>query len=52
MAPRAEAVTSVIIGAKSRAADGQIAASDLVLTAEELEALDQAGALPMEYPGG
>jgi aryl-alcohol dehydrogenase-like predicted oxidoreductase len=45
-------VTSVIIGAKStEQLKDNIAASDLVLTADELAALDQASALPMEYPG-
>jgi aryl-alcohol dehydrogenase-like predicted oxidoreductase len=45
-------VTSVIIGAKSTdQLQDNIAAVDLVLTEEELAALDQASALPMEYPG-
>jgi aryl-alcohol dehydrogenase-like predicted oxidoreductase len=45
-------VTSVIIGAKNpdQLMDN-IAATGLTLRAEELETLNQAGALPMEYPG-
>ena len=45
-------VTSVLIGAKStEQLQDNIAASDLVLTADELATLDQVSALPMEYPG-
>ncbi len=46
------AVTSVIVGAKrpEQLADN-IAATNLVLSAEDLAALDQVGALPPEYPG-
>jgi aryl-alcohol dehydrogenase-like predicted oxidoreductase len=46
------AVTSVIIGAKraDQLADN-IAATQVVLSADELAALDAAGALPAEYPG-
>jgi aryl-alcohol dehydrogenase-like predicted oxidoreductase len=45
-------VTSVIIGAKSpEQLKDNIAAVDLVLTADELAALDQVSTLPMEYPG-
>ena len=45
-------VTSVIIGAKDEAqlADN-LAATEVSLTADELAALDQASALPPEYPG-
>lgn len=45
-------VTSVIVGAKTREqlADN-LAASDLALTAEQVEKLDAASALPPEYPG-
>lgn len=45
-------VTSVIIGAKSREqlADN-LAASDVVLSAEHVQKLDEASALPPEYPG-
>lgn len=45
-------VTSVIIGAKDekQLADN-LAATELKLTAEQLTALDQASALPPEYPG-
>ncbi len=46
------AVSSVIIGAKRiDQLDDNIAASDVELTGEELDALDQASALPKEYPG-
>jgi aryl-alcohol dehydrogenase-like predicted oxidoreductase len=45
-------VTSVLIGAKSaEQLKDNIAATELVLTADELTALDQVSALPMEYPG-
>jgi len=45
-------VTSVLIGAKSTdQLKDNIAATDLVLTADELATLDQVSALPMEYPG-
>jgi aryl-alcohol dehydrogenase-like predicted oxidoreductase len=45
-------VMSVIIGAKTVAQlDDNLAASDLVLTAAEIAALDQVSALPPEYPG-
>jgi len=45
-------VTSVIVGAKrpDQLADN-IAAGDVVLTADDLAALDTASALPPEYPG-
>lgn len=47
-----KAVSSVIIGAKRiDQLDDNIAASDVELTGEELDALDQASALPKEYPG-
>jgi aryl-alcohol dehydrogenase-like predicted oxidoreductase len=45
-------VTSVIIGAKRRdQLDDNIAAVDVVLSAEELKALDDVSALSPEYPG-
>ncbi len=46
------AVTSVIMGAKrpDQLADN-LGAADLFLTADELKALDEASALPAEYPG-
>jgi aryl-alcohol dehydrogenase-like predicted oxidoreductase len=45
-------VTSVIIGAKSPdQLKDNIAATELTLTAAELETLDKVSALPMEYPG-
>jgi aryl-alcohol dehydrogenase-like predicted oxidoreductase len=45
-------VTSVIVGAKRvEQLDDDIAAAALVLTAEELAALDRVSALPAEYPG-
>ena len=45
-------VTSVIIGAKSeQQLDDNLAATKLKLSAEELQALDDASALPPEYPG-
>src|SRR5262245_17418363 len=47
-----EVVSSVIIGAKSRAQlDDNLRASGVTLTADELRALDQVSALPPEYPG-
>jgi len=45
-------VTSVIIGAKDVAQlDDNLAATQLELSTEELATLDQASALPPEYPG-
>lgn len=45
-------VTSVIIGAKDeKQLDDNLAATELTLTGEELAQLDQASALPPEYPG-
>ncbi len=46
------AVTSVIVGAKrpDQLADN-LAAGDIVLTADQLKTLDEASALPREYPG-
>jgi aryl-alcohol dehydrogenase-like predicted oxidoreductase len=45
-------VTSVIIGAKRRdQLDDNIAATELKLSAEELQTLDKASALTPEYPG-
>jgi aryl-alcohol dehydrogenase-like predicted oxidoreductase len=45
-------VMSIIIGAKSLAQlEDNLAAADLVLTAEELARLDEVSALPSEYPG-
>jgi aryl-alcohol dehydrogenase-like predicted oxidoreductase len=45
-------VTSVIIGAKTREQlVDNIAATELKLTAPELETLNQTSALPPEYPG-
>jgi aryl-alcohol dehydrogenase-like predicted oxidoreductase len=45
-------VTSVIIGAKNRQQlDDNLAASDVTLSAEHLKKLDDASALPSEYPG-
>jgi len=47
-----KAVSSVIIGAKRLdQLEDNIAASDVELTGEELDALDQVSALPKEYPG-
>jgi aryl-alcohol dehydrogenase-like predicted oxidoreductase len=47
-----EVVTSVIIGAKrAEQLDDNIAATQVDLTAVELEALDKVSALPLEYPG-
>ena len=46
------AVTSVIVGAKREdQLRDNIAATEVRLTAEDLAALDQASALPKEYPG-
>jgi aryl-alcohol dehydrogenase-like predicted oxidoreductase len=46
-----KAVMSVIVGAKSIAQlDDNLAASDIVLSADELATLDQASALTREYP--
>jgi aryl-alcohol dehydrogenase-like predicted oxidoreductase len=45
-------VTTVIIGAKNEEQlKDNLAATDLVLTAEELSALDKVSELPPEYPG-
>ena len=45
-------VTSVIIGAKRlEQLTENLAAADLVLSAEEMKVLDEASALPPEYPG-
>jgi aryl-alcohol dehydrogenase-like predicted oxidoreductase len=45
-------VTTVIIGAKNtEQLDDNIAATTLKLSAEEMKTLDEAGALPSEYPG-
>lgn len=45
-------VTSVIIGAKTtEQLEDNIAATEVTLTAEELERLDKVSALPPEYPG-
>jgi aryl-alcohol dehydrogenase-like predicted oxidoreductase len=44
-------VTSIIIGAKTpEQAEDNIAAGDLVLTADEIGAIDKASALTPEYP--
>jgi len=46
------AVMSVIIGAKTlEQLDDNLAAADLVLTAEEMARLDEVSDLPAEYPG-
>jgi aryl-alcohol dehydrogenase-like predicted oxidoreductase len=46
------AVTSVIIGARTNAQlIDNLGATELVLTTEEMSALDSASALPPEYPG-
>jgi aryl-alcohol dehydrogenase-like predicted oxidoreductase len=46
-----KAVMSVIIGAKSLAQlDDNLAATDIKLSTKELAALDNASALPREYP--
>ena len=45
-------VTSVIIGAKSREQlQDNLAATELVLSPEQVKRLDEASALPSEYPG-
>jgi len=45
-------VMSVIIGAKSiEQLDDNLAATDVVLSADELARLDAVSALPREYPG-
>ena len=45
-------VTAVIIGAKSmKQLEDNLAASEVKLTAREMEKLDQVSALPPEYPG-
>jgi aryl-alcohol dehydrogenase-like predicted oxidoreductase len=45
-------VTSVIIGAKRlEQLDDNIAAADIALTTEEIDALDRVSVLPREYPG-
>jgi len=45
-------VTSIIIGAKRlEQLEDNLAATELTLTPEQLSALDQASALPPEYPG-
>jgi aryl-alcohol dehydrogenase-like predicted oxidoreductase len=45
-------VTSVIIGARTNVQlVDNLAAADLKLAAEEMSALDNASALPPEYPG-
>jgi aryl-alcohol dehydrogenase-like predicted oxidoreductase len=47
-----DAVTSVIIGAKKREQLAEnLRAPDVVLSAEQLKALDEVSALPPEYPG-
>ncbi|SDN35179.1 Predicted oxidoreductase [Methylobacterium phyllostachyos] len=47
-----EAVTSVIVGAKRLdQLEDNIAATELSLTGDELDALDAVSALPAEYPG-
>jgi aryl-alcohol dehydrogenase-like predicted oxidoreductase len=46
------AVTSVIVGAKRvEQLEDNVASTKVVLTAEELTALDEVSALPKEYPG-
>ncbi|MCY1557622.1 Aldo/keto reductase family protein [compost metagenome] len=46
------AITSVIIGARTREQlEANLAAADLVLSHEHLTQLDEASALPGEYPG-
>jgi len=48
---RQPAVTSVIIGARRiEQLEDNLAATELVLDREELEAIDKASALPVEYP--
>lgn len=45
-------MTSVIIGARNRAQlDDNLAASALKLSPEHITLLDNASALPLEYPG-
>jgi aryl-alcohol dehydrogenase-like predicted oxidoreductase len=45
-------VTTVIIGAKNvEQLDDNLAAADLILTADEMAALDKVSVLPPEYPG-
>ena len=45
-------VTSVIVGAKRiEQLEDNLAACDVALTTEQLKALDEASALPPEYPG-
>lgn len=45
-------VTTVIVGAKTNEQlDDNLAAADIVLTPDQLKALDEASALPAEYPG-
>jgi aryl-alcohol dehydrogenase-like predicted oxidoreductase len=45
-------VMSVIIGAKTAAQlDDNLAATDLVLTPDEIARLDEVSQLPQEYPG-
>jgi aryl-alcohol dehydrogenase-like predicted oxidoreductase len=45
-------VTRVIIGAKTREQLlDNLAAADVVLSPEQVQALDEASALPSEYPG-
>ncbi|NBD26886.1 aldo/keto reductase [Paenibacillus glycinis] len=45
-------VTSVLVGAKRlEQLEANVAAADLELTAEEIRLLDEASALPPEYPG-
>ncbi len=47
-----DAVSSVIVGAKTpEQLDDNLAASGLVLGADDLKAIDEASALPPEYPG-
>ena len=49
---RQPAVTSVIVGAKRvDQLEDNLAAADVTLSAEELKTLDEASALPPEYPG-
>ena len=47
-----QAVTSVIVGAKTtEQLEDNLQSSDIILTPEELKTLDEASALPPEYPG-
>jgi len=49
---RQRAVTSVIIGARTtEQLTDNLAATELVLTAQQMTALDEVSALPQEYPG-